>query len=147
MSKPDLTARPHAITVERVIEAPIDRLYWAWTTRMFGRWFAEPDSLTMRDELNAPFFFETVFEGARHAHYGRFLRLDFPSLIEMTWVNAQGTHGEETVVTVKLNETAHGTLVELTHAGLPNEEMRDRHEAAWPLVLAKLADAAHSVDA
>ena len=145
MGYPDLTARPHSMSAERIVEAPIDVLYRAWTTGMFGQWFAEPDSATMRAELNAPFFFETEFEGERHPHYGRFLRLDRPNVIEMTWVNAQGTHGEETVVTVELEENDAGTLVRLTHAGFPDEETCDRHQEAWPSVLAELADMAPSL--
>jgi uncharacterized protein YndB with AHSA1/START domain len=45
--------------------------------------------------------------------------------------------GFETVVTVTLSPTGDGTLVSLTHAGFPNEELRDGHAQAWPQVLAQ----------
>jgi uncharacterized protein YndB with AHSA1/START domain len=141
---PDLSKRPLDLTVEREMAAAPDVLFHAWTEQ-FDRWFAEPGSVLMRGEVNAPFFFETVYqpdansEAQRHPHYGRFLRLEQNRLVQMTWLTgAGGTNGAETVVTVELTPQGTGTLLRLTHAGFADKGARDGHQQAWPLVLEQL---------
>jgi uncharacterized protein YndB with AHSA1/START domain len=119
-------------------------LYEAWTIGL-DRWLASPESVLMRVEIDAPFFFEVVVDAKppqdarRHPHYGRFLRLEGDRLIEMTWVTgAGGTGGAETVLTLDFLAVESGTELRLTHAGFADDESRRRHEEAWPHVLDQL---------
>ncbi len=89
----------HRLTVKHSFPLSPATLYRAWTTG-WDRWFAEPDSLRVRAEEGAPFFFEVAqhFDdgrpSVRHPHYGRFLTLEPDALVSLTWVTgAAGTGG------------------------------------------------------
>jgi uncharacterized protein YndB with AHSA1/START domain len=136
--QPDLTSRPLKLSVERAMSASPNDLFAAWTTQL-DRWFAAPGTLTMAAEVGAAFFFETHFDGQRHPHYGRYLRLVPDQLIELTWVTGEpGTRGAETIVTIELAPTKSGTQLKLAHAGFADEQSMNGHEQAWPGALAHL---------
>ncbi|MCE9501071.1 MAG: SRPBCC domain-containing protein [Leptospira sp.] len=135
---PDLSSRPFHLTVDRVMIASPEVLYRALTTE-FDRWFAAPGSVLMKPEVNGVFFFETEFEGKRHPHYGRFLRLQPEKLIEFTWITGpDGTGGTETVLTIELIPRDTGTRLKLSHSGFSNEVSKNKHSHAWPMVLEQL---------
>jgi uncharacterized protein YndB with AHSA1/START domain len=138
LRRPDLSKRPHRLTVEREMTAGPAAIYRAWTEE-FDSWFASPGVIRMRAQEDEPFYFETEHEGARHPHYGRFLTLEKDRLVELTWVTGTpGTAGAETIVTVQLEPADDGgTLLRLTHAGFYAEEGIEQHQV-WSTLMAKL---------
>jgi uncharacterized protein YndB with AHSA1/START domain len=137
LARPDLSGRPHQLTVEYDMRASPAAIYRAWTEE-FDTWFAAPGAIRMRAQEDEPFCFQTEHEGARHPHYGRFLTLRRDELVELTWVTGMhGTEGAETIVTVELTATDGGTHLCLTHAGFYDDAAAKRHEV-WGSILAML---------
>ncbi|GGB80697.1 SRPBCC family protein [Dyadobacter sediminis] len=134
---PDLSTRPYSLQAERLMALSMETLFSAWTIQL-DLWLASPASFLGKPEVNAPFYFETMHEGIRYPHYGRFLCMEH-NQIELTWVSGEnGTKGSETVLTITLSVHANGTHLHLTHTGFPDETSRDRHQEAWPALLQQL---------
>jgi uncharacterized protein YndB with AHSA1/START domain len=131
LALPDLGQRPFTATVERDLAASPAQLYAAFTTQ-WENWFARPGTASIEPSIGRPFFFETEHNHQRHPHYGRFLRLQPPRLVELTWVTgSRGTDGAETVLTVEFTPNGKGSKVRLTHTGFYNTATAKQHEDAW----------------
>jgi uncharacterized protein YndB with AHSA1/START domain len=138
---PDLSSRPHTLTIEREMRASPAALYDAWT-RTFDSWFAQPGEMIMEPVINQPYFFYNRHDWGRHAHHGRFLTLEKDRKVVLTWVSGKGgTFGAETVLTIELTPQGSGTRLRLTHAGFDEEQHRDAHAEAWPEGLVTLDQA------
>ncbi|MBI1236802.1 MAG: SRPBCC domain-containing protein [Alphaproteobacteria bacterium] len=129
--QPDLSGRPHRLTVERMMRASAPALYAAWTAEL-DSWFAEPGETIIPAQADRAYFFYNRHDWGRDPHYGRFLALEQNRLIEMTWLTGRaGTAGAETVLRIELTPQAQGTHLKLTHSGFYDTDARDRHEQGW----------------
>jgi Activator of Hsp90 ATPase homolog 1-like protein len=63
-------------------------------------------------------------------HYGRFLKLNRTGLVAHTWMSPY-TEGLESTVTVTFAKQGDGTLMTLTHSGLPDSSKGKAHVEGW----------------
>ncbi|MFJ2665559.1 SRPBCC domain-containing protein [Nocardia fluminea] len=133
---PDLSTRPHELTVERVMKASPSLLYAAWTQGL-DLWLAVPGSVLMRPAVDEPLYFDTGSPEKRNPHYGRILLLEPNQRIEFTWVTA-ATEGVETVVAAEFRKQPRGIRLRLRHSGFPTAAIRDLHQQVWPDKLERL---------
>lgn len=134
-----MTQPTQTVTVSRHLSAAPERVYRAWTDpESFKKWFLAR-RLIMHPGVDGLFNWDTEHQGKSWAHYGRFLKLEKPRLVELTWVS-EATRGLESVVRVELTAKDSGTDLRLTHSGLPDEESRAQHEEGWKQIAALLDD-------
>ena len=138
------TATATSLQVRRVIKAPRQRVFEAWTKPdELKRWHA-PGRLTVslaeidarpggkyRIHMQQP-------DGVEHKVSGVYREVDPPKRLVYTW-GWDGNHPvKNSVVTIDFVERGNATEVILTHDGFPSTEERDDHEKGWTAILEKL---------
>jgi uncharacterized protein YndB with AHSA1/START domain len=135
-----------SLAIERLIKAPRERVYAAWTDpAQLKEWFGPENVQT--DELMADARVGGKFrwdlrnpEGEKMTARGEYRELEPGKKIVFTW----GWDDDETwenhtsIVTVELSDCDGGTNLLLTHEQLPNEDSRDGHTRGWESALNKL---------
>lgn len=115
------------VKVERTIPAPPGEVFDAWLDpKVPGTPWYEGDELLFDPKVDG--FFYWLIYGT--PHYGRFTKLARPSRIQHTWMSRY-TKGEESTVTVVFRKKGEGTLMTLTHSGLPDDDGGRGHEGGW----------------
>jgi len=128
------------LRLEREFDAGVREVFNAWTDPDVLRrwWSAGPQSKTPLAEvdLRPGGRYRLTMEsdsGERFTVGGEYRTVDPPTLLVYTWaweLDAGGT-GPESTVTVNFEPAGEGTRVVVEHAGLENEESRERHGAGW----------------
>jgi uncharacterized protein YndB with AHSA1/START domain len=103
-----------------------------------GPWFGS-DRVLLNPVVDGLFYLGVKHEGRTWPHYGRFLKIDRPRLVEYTWMS-EATKGLESVVSVTFQSRAGETEVNLRHSGVPDDEMGRQHKEGWDWVLSMLAE-------
>ena len=129
------------VTVTRIIPAPPERVFDVWIDSKSpgGPWFGG-DKVIVNPVVDGLFYMAAKHEGKSWPHYGRFVRLDRPRVIEHTWVS-EATKGVESVVTLTFEPHGDETEVTLRHSRLPDDEMGRQHKDGWTWILNMLAQA------
>jgi uncharacterized protein YndB with AHSA1/START domain len=139
--------QPVSLKVSRLIKAPRERVYAAWTTpsdimKWLGGGCCQFVSAKMDVRVGGDYSFLVKSEKSGESEIrGTYRELNPPGRLAFTW-NTGGCAGDmektETVVTVDLLERQGGTEVVISHDLFTSEESRDRHQEGWTASLVKL---------
>ena len=134
-------AKDHWATVSRTVLATLSEVFdVVFDAKSPGR---PPVRRRARDpeRVSSTGFFTTrsATKNRDWAHYGRFVQLDRPGVIEHTWVS-EATQGLETTVTVTLEPKGADTVLTLRHTNVPDDPMGRRHQDGWTFVVGAIAD-------
>ncbi len=131
---------PFSMRVPRVYDASAERVFAAWTDPASVRaWLAGGQNASVDARVDGLFYIEMPWQERIYPHYGRYLLVEKPRLLEFTWVS-EGTQGKESVVTIELTPRGKQTELVLTHAGLPTEALADDHRGGWIQFLESLVE-------
>lgn len=127
------------ITVTRSIPARAEEVFDLWLNAKSpgGPWHGA-ERLIQNPVVDGLYYLAVKHAGRVWPHYGRFLRIERPRLIEYTWMS-EGTKGLESVVSFALEHKGENTEVTLRHTGLPDEALGRQHEEGWTAILGQLA--------
>jgi uncharacterized protein YndB with AHSA1/START domain len=140
------TEQNFRLEIKRVLNAPRDRVYAAWTDpAQLKQWFG-PENVRTRGLIaearaGGEFRWDLINpEGEEMTIRGEFRELQPGKKIVFTWQwqDDELWKNHTSVVTVELTDRDGGTELRLVHEQLPNEQMRDGHNAGWNSALDKL---------
>ena len=124
------------VKVERTIPASIETVFDGWLNpKIPGNPWNMADKLLLNPKIDGFFYWITKTT----PHYGRFTEVERPSRIQHTWMSPN-TSGLESNVTVTFQKKGEGTLMTLTHSGLPDTEGGRSHEKGWNFFLSKFPE-------
>ena len=136
-----MTPHPTTLRLERLIKAPVTRVFAAWTTpHEIARWIGTGDWKTTDAsiDLRVGGEYRIQMENAgRHIEMcGVYREVQPPERLVFTWRQEgdpmTGLDGE-TLVTVDLVSVTAGTEVHLTHAGFTDDAIREEHAEGWAI--------------
>lgn len=136
------------LVLERTLDAPIQRVFDAWTNpELLAKWFA-PGPMTCRVEgmdarVGGTYRMTMVGPEGEYTCIGKFTAIKAPNHLAFTfnWAGADAAMPQDTLCTVDLKELNGKTHLRFVHAGFPNAEARTNHEEGWVGCLEKLPHA------
>jgi uncharacterized protein YndB with AHSA1/START domain len=135
-----------SLEIKRVIRAPRDRVYKAWTDPAQLREWWGPEGVRTTNligdvRVGGKYRWELVTsEGEEMVVFGEYRELVPGEKIVFTWKwdDDEAWEARNSIVTVEFSDSDGGTEVRLVHEQLPSEESRDRHNEGWSSVLDRL---------
>jgi uncharacterized protein YndB with AHSA1/START domain len=124
--------------VSRSYDASPEQVFRAWTDPASVRAWLGMGGLTVVDPReDGLFYIGMPVNDKTVPHYGRYLRIETPRVLEFTWVS-EHTGGLESVVLLEFIRNGKQTDLKLTHDGLPSEDKAIAHRGGWTKFLESL---------
>jgi uncharacterized protein YndB with AHSA1/START domain len=141
------TAEKTSLEIKRVMRAPRDRVYAAWTNAAeLKQWFG-PEGVGTREiiadaRVGGLFRWDLIDqEGDDVSIRGQFLEVEKNRRIVFTWQFEGDAKWKDcvSIVTVEFDDAGEGeTELRLRHEQLPDKDSRDAHNEGWKSVFDKL---------
>lgn len=137
-----MTDDPLVLRLERLLDAPPERIFAAWTDPVVLRrwWAAQPDwtAVAASTDVRVGGRYRLSMQdadGGIRSVAGEYLEVDPPRRLRYTWMweshSDSAAVGAVTVVTVEFVPDGSGTRVTLEQRGFADESDRDSHDHGW----------------
>jgi uncharacterized protein YndB with AHSA1/START domain len=136
-----LPAPDGPVRIERMLPAPIEEVFAAWTNpESMGMWLSPIGHAEVVADPRVHGRFRVLMVGGDTSieHTGEYLVFDPPRLLSFTW-RSPYTGPEPSVVTVTLTPEGETTRLLLVHERLPADQVTP-HGEGWGLILDRLAE-------
>ena len=139
MAEPNLFRASAEIEIAAAPEAVFD----AWLDPSLAARFFATGETTVREISLDPReggAFRIVMRGESDdfEHEGRYVVIDRPRRLVLTWISS-GTDHRLSLVEITFTPTPLGVRVRIDHEGIPDTERAGRHQRGWQTILDKLA--------
>ena len=131
------------LEITRVLSAPIDRVFAAWTDAESLRQFITPGNPGHADvecDVRVGGKFRVDMHGTDgkiFKHNGEYLEVLPPKRLKFTWISA-ATNQRPTVVTIDFKSLGEKTQITLVHDGLDSVKNVEGHTTGWSAILEQL---------
>jgi uncharacterized protein YndB with AHSA1/START domain len=142
-----MTSEKFALRVERLLDAPREKVFRAWTDRgQLLQWYHFNDDWQIVDieaDVRVGGSYKVSWrapDGAMWYELGEYRAIDPPRrLVKTCRFDFPGFDENETLLTVEFLERGAQTLVVVVQEGYRHAEHRDNHQRGWPGFLDQLA--------
>jgi uncharacterized protein YndB with AHSA1/START domain len=137
-------AATHSVTITRLVQAPPERVFAAWTTpAMMKQWSAPGDRTNPLVEVDLRVggryrIHMAAPDGATSKVTGVYREIDPPRRLVYTWFWETSPSLGEMLVTVDFHRRGEATEIVLVHADAISEEAASNHRNGWLSALPKL---------
>jgi uncharacterized protein YndB with AHSA1/START domain len=132
-----------SLHLKRTFDAPIARVYEAWTkAEIMSQWFCPAKLEVLKTEID-------LKVGGKYSilllnppdtkvhHFGEYVDIETEKRLIFTWIiegqqcSGHAPEAVDTLVSIFFYQTHTGTELELLHEKLPNQQARELHEYGW----------------